>query len=216
LVGACLVLLSASTARASAISCGFGGSTTDGPGCTPVADVFGQFNFGPYAVNLLFENVGGPFDVTITDAFTSQSELDDAGRLAHFPGFQCIPLDGAHCVDFEVSAPAPGPNTWTGFYTLTISWLLDTESEFPGNSVRILHNRGDVPGNGFDTDITVIGSYFGRLGCTFNCEADPGLSGRDDNFQSFLVVGAPVPEPGTWMLVGSGVAAWFARRRRLL
>jgi hypothetical protein len=145
--------------------------------------------------------------------------LQDEGRLNNFPGFRCIPLDGVHCIDFEVNAPTPGTNTWTGFYDLTITWLLDTEPEFPndpGNRIRILHNRGDVPGDGFDTDISVVGSYFGPNGCTFGCEEDPGLSGRDDNFQSFLVVQGPaVPEPGTLMLLGSGVAAWLIRRRRL-
>src|SRR5215467_12388818 len=54
-VGACFVLVTASTARASSISCGFGGSVTDGPGCTHIGGTFGQFDFGPYALNLFFE-----------------------------------------------------------------------------------------------------------------------------------------------------------------
>jgi len=221
LAGTCVVLLTASTAHASSISCGFGGSATSTTGCAQEGSSLAAFDFGPYSFNLSFSTVGGPFDITVTDAFTSQSELETDGRLNNFPGYQCIPLDGVHCIDFEVNAPAPGPTTWSGDYTMTITWLLDTNGDFPndpGNRIRILHNRGDVPGNGFDTDISIVGSYFPGSHCPLLCVSDPGMSGRDDNFQSFLVVDAPpsVPEPGTWLLVGSGIAVWCTRRRRLL
>jgi hypothetical protein len=209
LLGAGLLLLSASTTDASTITCGFGGSANSGPGCSGGTNT-GFFLFGPYQVTLGFDTVHGPFDVSITDVPTSQAALVQSQRLAGFPGFTCIPLDGINCIDFQVNAAPPGQNTWTGFYSLSIFWAFNTNPNFPngpGNRVRILHNRGDVPGNGFDTDITVIGSYVGEFR---TADDDPGIGG-----QSFLVAQGPaVPEPGTILLFGSGVA-WLLRRKVL-
>ena len=215
LLGAGLALLGVSTASASTITCGFGGSQNSGPGCF-AGQSTGFFLFGPYQLVLGFDTVNGPFDVSVTDALTSQAALIQAQRLNGFPGYTCVPLDGTNCIDFQITAPAPGPNTWTGFYNVSIFWNFNTNSSFPnspGDRIRILHNRGDVAGNGFDTDITIIGSYVGESPNVL--DLDPGIGGRDDNFQSLLVAQAPaaIPEPGTLVLLGSG-AAWLARRRR--
>ncbi len=213
LFAAALLLLGAPFARASTISCGFGGSQTQSTGChSGITD--GLFNFTAYALTLSFSAVHGPFDVSVTNTLTSQSALTQSQRLSNFPGYTCVTLDGINCVDFEVTAPPPGPNTWTGFYDIAIVWFTDTNSAFPndpGNRIRILHNRGDVAGNGFDTDITVLGSYFPG----FPGVPDPGIGGRDDNFQSFLVAQTPavVPEPTTMVLLGSGLALALRRGR---
>jgi hypothetical protein len=171
------------------------------------------FTFGEgadYSFELTFSGLAADadFTVTVTDIITTQAALLDSSRLNNFPGATCVPIaDGiSDCVEFEVDAPAKGPTTYS-FFDITVRWLADTNELFsnePGNRIRLLHNRGDVEGNGFDTDIT-FGSY----------DPDPAIGGRDDNFQSFLVVQA-VPEPATMLLLGSGLIGAIQRRRRQL
>jgi hypothetical protein len=176
------------------------------------------FDFGPYEFRLNFENLFAfaGFNVTVNNLPANQASTNP--RLSSFPGYLCVPIDpsvpGAPCVDFDVDAPDPGPFTWTGFYDIFISWDAPTDGTFPnspGDRIRILHNRGDVPGNGFDTDITTPGSYFAGI--------DPAIGGRDDNFQTFMVLQRPataaaVPEPATLFLVTTGVSGLLYRRRR--
>jgi len=181
------------------------------------------FDFGPYELRLFFENLGNLalFDVTVNNLPTNQAAT--ASRLTGpgLGGNVCVPIDpsvaGAPCVDFFITAPGPngpnnpGPDTWFGFYDVTISWDFNTDPTFPndpGNRIRILHNRGDVPGNGYDTDITTPGSYSSGL--------DPAIGGRDDNFQSLIVTqnGNAVQEPASLLLVTTGVSGLLYRRRR--
>jgi hypothetical protein len=72
----------------------------------------------------------------------------------------------------------------------------------------MLHNIGVVPGNGFDSDITIPGSYFS--------DDDPGVGGRDNNFQTLMALQAPtaVPEPATLLLVSMGVTGLIYHRHR--
>jgi hypothetical protein len=182
------------------------------------------FDFGPYELRLFFENLADLafFQVTVDNQITNQAAV--ASRLTGpgLGGNVCVPIDlpnqpGDPCVDFVITAPGPnGPNdpgqdTWTGFYDVFIAWDFNTDPTFPntpGDRIRILHNRGDVPGNGFDTDITTPGSYFSGF--------DPAIGGRDDNFQSLIVTqnGNAVPEPATLFLVTSGISGLLYRRRR--
>ena len=186
-----------------------------GGGIPPINNQLFDFHpFSPYKFRLNFENLAtnADFSVSVNNVPASQSSVNS--RLGKFPGFLCVSLDpsvpGAPCVDFEVRAPDPGPNTWTGFYDILISWDANTDPTFPntpGNRIRILHNKGGIPGNGFDSDITIIGSY--------SSGSDPAIGGRDDNFQSFMVLQAPtVPEPATLFLLTTGVSGLLYRRRR--
>jgi PEP-CTERM motif len=203
-LAAILLPLGTVALEATPITCGFGsnpGCGAPGPGGSD-----NVFNFGAYSLSLAFATVSGSFDVTVNDVPTTQGALTATGRFDRLPGYQCVPIDGSHCVDFAISAPGPGSSTWAGFYTLFIVWALDTNAAFPnapGNRIRILHNRGNVPGDGFDTDITVLGSYLGAS----------GISGTDDNFQSFIVA-QTVPEPASIVLVTMGIGGLLYGSRR--
>ncbi len=85
-------------------------------------------------MTLGFDSVNGPFDVSVTDVPTSQAALIQAQRLNGFPGYTCVPLDGTNCIDFQITAPPPGPTTWTGFYDVIDLLELQYEPELPQRS----------------------------------------------------------------------------------
>lgn len=226
--------------EAAPITCGFGGASGDTGGTCGFFDETAvlyswqaQSPAAPYAVYLDFDEVGGPFSVTINDLQIPQTSYVGRG-----PGV-CIPIANgiSTCVEFEVTAPPSGENTWSGDYLMTVLWDINTNAAYPDEDgrIRLLHNRGDVPGTQFDSDITILGSY-----CPANCSpfgpgegegggeggedieflvhnslTDPAISGLDDNFQSFIVVQLPaqVPEAATLLMLGGGLAAFYRRRR---
>ena len=212
-LAAVLVPLGSVAVETSPILHSYSGASTSNPANNLL------FDFGPYELRLFFENLAAfaGFNVIVDDQTTNQAAV--ASRLTNFPGHACVPMvdptsTATPCVDFVITAPGPSLSTWTGFYDVTIAWDFDTDPtfpDFPGNRIRILHNEGGVPGDGFDSDITTEGSYFSGL--------DPAIGGRDDNFQSLMVTQRPlasdvVPEPATLFLVTTGVSGFLYRRRR--
>jgi hypothetical protein len=204
----------------SSITCGFG--TNDGQGCggTPTSRLF---FFGSYGLILDFGAFGGGviggFDVTFADVHTNQSNLQPLLPA----GAVCVPIAGLgpgdNCVVFSMLDPLPvqGVN-FTGDFRVDIFWFAPTDDDFPdgpNGQVRLLHDSSLVPGGFFGADVTIPGSYFAKL-CKPFVPCDPGIGGRDNNFQNFVVVQFPaVPEPATLVLVVSGIGSlWYQRRRR--
>ena len=152
---------------------------------------------GPYQMTLGFDTVNGPFDVSVTDVPTIQAALIQAQRLNGFPGYTCVPLDGTNCIDFQITAPRRArPRGPVILYDVNHLLEFQTNPNFPtdeGNLIRILHNRGDVPGDGFDTDITVIGSYVGEFRNAL--DDDPG--NRRTGLQLPVIAGGASARRGT-------------------
>jgi hypothetical protein len=206
-LAAVLVPLGTVAVETTSITCGFGTYGVGSGGCS-ASGAARTFDFGPYDLTLRFDNLVNA-EITVEDFLTTQEELTGEGggievavnRLATFPNHICVPIAGFDdCVEFEVTAP-----TGLGFYNVFIHWDADTNGSFPNdpfNRIRMLHAIGD---DTYDTDITVLGTY----------DPDPGIGGRDNNFQRLLVTQTPpIPEPGTMLLIGSGLASLLYHRRR--
>jgi hypothetical protein len=222
---------------AATITCTFG---TDGS-CSATGNDFGfvsdniaTFGFDPdlvggtdYFLDLEFENRLGIFDVSVTNIHYPQNPDDP--RFTNFDVI-CIPIfdgvGGPACVELDIDAPGPGPDTWEGFYNLVVRWFADTDGDYPdepGGRVRL--KKDSSPEDGiYDKDITVEGSYFAEDDDCTECEfalgdkipGDPGIGGRDIAFSTNTPVHQQVPEPATLALmgIGLGAVAYFARRRR--
>jgi PEP-CTERM motif-containing protein len=224
-LAAALLAVSPAPAEASTNSCGFGTQTS--PAC-PGSPTTREYNFGTYFLTLNFGAFGGTviggFDVTFEDVHTNQAALQ-----SQLPdGAVCVPIAGLgpgdNCVVFTIVGftPVQGVN-FTGDYQISLAWNAATDDAFPnepGGLIHLLHDSSLTPGNFFGADITIPGSYFAEP-CVIPLpeRCDPGIGGRDNNFQRFVVVqfpatAVPVPEPATMFLVATGVGSVLYRRRR--
>ncbi len=220
-LAAVLVPLGTVALEAEPITCGFGfGEYGDGSGtgCLAEGPYGSTFNFGDYFFELEFSFVDNVQDFEVTVNNITFSELSGES----FPGYECIALTDAGCVDFEVSTTGALGTHWD-HYTVAIDWtdwndLLDESME---PRIRMLHDRGvNLGGDGpeepgtYDFDMCVTAGYD-------NCEAEfePRIRSGDTDFNSFTAALAPaqvaeVPEPSSLVLLGTGAFATLFRNRR--
>jgi hypothetical protein len=122
-----------------------------------------------YFLNLIFHDLLGSFDVTISDNLFDPQTLNNSGDFGAFlGGGSCVALAPRSsgpdaCVVFEIDAPGPADDTWgneeppDGGYQVDFAWFLPTDDDFPDPIVVINH----LPhGDEFDEDITIPGSYY--------------------------------------------------------
>jgi hypothetical protein len=212
-LAAVLVPLGSIAVESSSITCsygsGFASCTAGGEG---LSSTKATYDFGAYFVNLAFDSVSTPFDITVSDIPANDGSFTGSGGRSLGAGFEdyvCVginPLDTlSPCVEFLITQ---SPSLISP-YSIFVGWLADTNGAFsnePGNRIRLLKADGSV----YDQDITTF--YFpGTEGFP-----DPGVGGDEDSFSYFSAFQAPatVPEPASLILLTTGLGGLVYRRRR--
>jgi len=166
------------------------------------------------AICIQIASIDQPFSLDVSAK--EVTELQFAQEAGAFSGSGCVAdLSNGDCVEYTVKPEG------TGHYMppirITVAWLLDTNSIAP--SPLLIQAEGNDP---FSSELrdqmyfpnSTDGIHFCQDRDDGECDGDPGDSGTTDSFSRFAILN-PVPEPGTLLLVGSGVAGAFWRRRRL-
>jgi hypothetical protein len=222
-LAAVLVPLGSVAVETSTINCT--SSYSGCPGQFSPGNTTNVYDFGAFDYILTLGSVTGTFDVSITAQFGTQASF--APQMANFPGYQCVDLmdpsnTGSPCVDFGIFAPDPVQSGWNK-YKFKIQWDFDSNALFPnnpGNRITVLHDFGprQKPGD-FDSiyDEDMCKNPLNDACIYFPGPGDPSISSGDTDFQHMLVALTPadvVPEPGTLIMLGSGISAFLYRRHR--
>ena len=194
--------------------CG-GGSYSGGIGLqSNVWKFFTDSSFAPSSLLYSFEIGATPltsYSLRVEDFVTNQASLVSSGALVLFPTATCLSTRSpGSCGLFDVSGGSSATSATA--YDITIKWFVNSDP------------LSQPPNDGFNTILQAKDATFPVFGNSLALiqydpaptPTDPALGGRADGFSrfgAFRTAPVPVPEPGSLLLIGMGVAGILTRSR---